>query len=35
MDISLCLLTGGSSVQRNREELRDKPQVLIGTPEEF
>ena len=32
MDISLCLLTGGSSVQRNREELRDKPQVLIGTP---
>ena len=32
MDISLCLLTGGSSVHKNREELKEKPQVLIGTP---
>lgn len=32
MDVNLCLLTGGSSVQKNRNELAENPHILIGTP---
>ena len=32
MDVSLYQVTGGTSVNRMIEELRKKPQILIGTP---
>ena len=36
MKISCLLLVGGTSVEQNKIDIREKkPQIIVGTPEEF